>query len=469
MRILEIINSPWAISQPRLLQIQSIMRAHFHGEKIDWKAMEAKAGIFKTPPKDGRPYEILNGTIAVIEISGVLTKGMSFFSFLFGGSSMQQIAAAYQAAIADPQVKSVLLVIDSPGGTVDGTQELANLIYNGKNDKPVIAYCDGMMASAAYWIGSAADKIYISGDTVEVGSIGVVATHVDYSKSDEMFGEKYTEITAGTYKRIASSHAPLSPEGRQTIQDQVDHIYTVFVGDIARNRNISEEQALKAADGRIFIGKQAIEVGLVDGVSTYGHVINSMSSGVAIISVQEESEIMNIQELKEKHPELFQAVVDQGKEEATAAMSVQVEAAKVEGISAGAEAEKKRISEIMAQAVSGHEAIIEAAIADGKSDAGSVALKIVAAEKKLREQKAADAAADAATLKNVAATSASGVEANAAAIDPNLPVEERAKAEWDKTPALRAEFKGNYGSFEAFKKAEESGKVKILGSKVGGK
>jgi hypothetical protein len=322
-----------------------------------------------------------------------------------------------------------------------------------------------MIASAAYWIASAADKIYISGDTVEVGSVGVVATHVDYSKQDEQFGEKYTEITAGTYKRIASSHSPLSPEGRQTIQDQVDHIYTVFVGNIARNRNMSEEQALKAADGRIFIGRQAIEVGLVDGVSTFDHVINSMSSGVAIITSEEESKIMNITELKEKHPELFQAAVDQGKTEAAASVAAQVEAAKVEGISAGAETEKKRISEIMAQAVSGHEAIIEAAIADGKSDAGSVALKIVAAEKALRAQKAADAATDAAALKGVAVTSASGVEANTTAVDPNLPVEERAKAEWDKTPAIRTEFKGNYDGYLAFKKAEESGKIKILGRK----
>lgn len=464
MRILDVLNSPWAISQPRLLQIQSIMRAHFHGEKIDWKAMEAKAGVQQSVGKENKPYALING-VAVIDISGVLTKGMSFFSFLFGGSSMQQIAAAYQVAIADPQVKSVLLAIDSPGGTVDGTQDLANLIYNGKNDKPVIAWTDGMIASAAYWIASAADKIYISGDTVEVGSVGVVATHVDYSKQDERFGEKYTEITAGTYKRIASSHAPLSPEGRQTIQDQIDHIYTVFVGNIARNRNMSEEQALKAADGRIFIGRQAIEVGLVDGVSTFDHVINSMSSGVAIITSEEESKIMNITELKEKHPELFQAAVDQGKTEAAASVAAQVEAAKVEGISAGAETEKKRISEIMAQAVSGHEAIIEAAIADGKSDAGSVALKIVAAEKALRAQKAADAATDAAALTGVAVTSASGVEANTTAVDPNLPVEERAKAEWDKTPAIRTEFKGNYAGYLAFKKAEESGKIKILGRK----
>lgn len=409
MRILDILNSPWAISQARLIEIQSIYRAHFRSEKIDWKAMEAKAGLLKIEAKEGKPYDLING-IAVIDISGVLTKSLSLFSFLFGGSSMQQIAQDYLAAIADPQVNSVLLAIDSPGGTVDGTQELANLIYSNKNDKRVIAYSNGMIASAAYWIASAADEIYISGDTVHIGSIGVVATHVDISKQDEMMGEKYTEITAGTYKRIASSHNPLSPDGRQTIQDMVDHIYTIFVGAIARNRNVSEEQVLKMADGKIFLGKQAIEVGLVDAVATYGQIINNMSAGVPIIQI-EGGKDMNIKELQEKHPEIYQAAVDQGKTEANATLATQVEAAKTAGITVGAENEKKRINEIMAQAVPGHEAIIDAAIADGKSVAGDVALKIVAAERTLRAQKGADAKSDAAELAAVAVTAAAAIEA----------------------------------------------------------
>lgn len=468
MKILDILNSPWAISHKRLIDIQSVYRAHFHGEKIDWKALEAKAGLFKAADKEGKPYEIVNG-VAVINIFGVLTKSLSFFSWLFGGSSMQQIAQTYQAAISDLQVKSILLVIDSPGGTVDGTQELANIIYNGKNEKPVIAYSDGMICSAAYWIASAADKIYISGDTVEIGSIGVVATHVDASKSDEMYGEKYTEITAGKYKRLASSHTPLSDEGRQYLQEQVDHIYTVFVGDVARNRNISEEDALKMADGKIFIGKQAIEVGLVDGVSTYDQLVNKMSAGALAIRraiIQEENQNMDINELKTKHPELFQAAFDQGKAEASATLTGQIEAAKQEGITLGAEAERKRIMDIQAAAIPGHEKKIAEAIADGKSTAGDVALKIVAAEKELRTQKGNDAIEDAAALKKVTVTSTAADETTAqeTKLDLNLPVEERSKAEWDQSPVVRAEFR-TLSAYTAFKKADEAGKVRILGRK----
>ena len=398
MRILDVLNSPWAISSEALIEIQSIYRTHFRGEKIDWKALEAKAELFKPTNKDSKPYEVING-IAVIEISGVLTKGMSFLSWLFGGSSMQQIGNAYQAAISDPQVQSIMLHIDSPGGTVDGTQELADIIYFGKNEKPVIAYSDGQISSAAYWLASAADKIYISGDTNSIGSIGIKGGHVDVSKQEEMAGEKYTDIAAGKYKVITSSHAPLSPEGRQNLQDMVDYIYTVFVGAVARNRNISIEQALNMADGRTFIGKQAVEVGLVDGVSTFDQVINNMLAGAPHnkFKAEEENQIMDQKELKEKHPDIYQAILEEGRSSVLA----QVAAAKTEGLVAGAETERKRISAIQTQTVPGHEQIIAEAIADGTSTAGDVAMKILSAEKTIRTNKGADAEADAAGLKKV--------------------------------------------------------------------
>ncbi len=465
MRILDILNAPWAISTRRLMDIQSVYRAHFHGEKIDWKALEAKAGILKPAKENGeKPYEIING-VAVINISGVLTKTFSFFSWLFGGSSMQQIGDIFRAAISDPQVQSVLLVIDSPGGTVDGTQELADLIYSGKAQKQVVAYSDGMIASAAYWIGSAADAIYISGDTVEVGSIGVVATHIDSSKFDEMIGDKYTEITAGKYKRIASAHSPLTDEGRRYIQDQVDHIYTAFVGDVARNRNISIEQALSMADGKIFIGKQAVEVGLVDGVATFDQLINMMAAGAPdikrtkITKKEEETVVMDINELKEKHADVYQAAVTIGKKEAETAMQTKIDTARSEGIAAGADAERKRIIDIQAQAVPGQEQIITDAIADGKSTAGEVAVKILAAEKNLRAQKGKDAADDAAALKDVKQPPVSGTDNNG--VDQNLPLERRAQAEWDKDPKLREEFKlGGFAAYLAYKKNEGNIRIK---------
>jgi len=133
-----------------------------------------------------------------------------------------------------------------------------------------------MVASAAYYIASAADKIFISGDMPPIGSIGVVTSHIDYSKMDERHGIKETEIYAGKYKRIASYVEPLSQEGREYIQDRVDYIYSIFVNDVAKYRGVSVDTVLKnMADGQIFIGRQALDAGLVDGVSTFDQLLDT--------------------------------------------------------------------------------------------------------------------------------------------------------------------------------------------------
>ena len=175
---------------------------------------------------------------------------------------------------------SVILAIDSPGGEVDGVQALANDVFAARaGSKPIVAVADGVMASGAYWIGSAAEKLYITGDTTAVGSIGVIAKHTDLSKAQEMRGVKVTDITAGKYKAVASPNAPLSQEGRQSIQEIVDHIYSVFVDDVARNRAASSTAVLeRMADGRLFLGKNAVQAGLVDGIATLEQVIADLNA-----------------------------------------------------------------------------------------------------------------------------------------------------------------------------------------------
>jgi ClpP class serine protease len=107
----------------------------------------------------------------------------------------------------------------------------------------------------------------------------VVATHVDVSGAMQAAGRKTTEITAGKYKRIASSYAPLSGEGRDTLQDQVDYIYSAFVADVAAGRAQPVQTVLdRMADGRVFVGKQAVSAGLADAVSYFGEVLADLRS-----------------------------------------------------------------------------------------------------------------------------------------------------------------------------------------------
>jgi len=292
MKILDILGDPWAIPLEKLYEIKGIYETHLKGEKIDFKAIEAKidavqAGLFITndAPENPRGYDLVNG-VAVIDIEGPLTKGSSFLNFLIGGANTDDISAAFELALSDPLVQSIMLHIDSPGGTVRGVQELAAQIYQARGAKDIVTWSDGMLTSAAYWVGAAADKIYISGETNVVGSIGVVFFHLDLSQPGE------TPFYAGRYKPVDTG-GKLTSEGSQVLQDRVDYIYGVLTADIARLRNVAVETVRNdMADGRIFIGRQAVEAGLVDGIATRESVLGGMAIGgpVALAGALETAE-----------------------------------------------------------------------------------------------------------------------------------------------------------------------------------
>lgn len=276
MNVLNVLNSPWAILPERLLEIQAIYGAHLRGERIDIAAIEAKLGKSLNNNKS-LGYSIIDG-VAVIPIDGVISKRMNMFSQISGGVSTQLLQGDFAAALSDPLAHSILLLVDSPGGSIDGLQQAADDIRAARGVKPVYAFADGMMTSAAYWIGSAAEKVFSASDTTAIGSIGVIAKHTDFSKAQEKDGIKVTDIYAGKYKALGSSNAPLSDEGRATIQAQVDHAYSVFVDAVAKNRGVSTRTVLdKMADGRVFLGKQAVEAGLVDGIASMPEVLMQLT------------------------------------------------------------------------------------------------------------------------------------------------------------------------------------------------
>jgi len=395
MKLYDIVSAPWAITPEMFGEVQSIYARHMRGEKIDIKSLEAKLGGPLPGPTKG--YDVVNG-VAVIPVDGVLAKRMNLLTAISGGTSMQTLAEDFQDALDDPLVTSIILRVDSPGGTVDGTQELTNLIYNARGQKPIVALADGTMASAAYWIASAADQIFVSSDTAMVGSIGVVSTHTDVSGSEAQRGVKTTEIAAGKYKRIASSYAPLTPEGRQSIQDQVDYTYSIFVNDVARNRGVTAETVIEnMADGRVFLGQQAVDAGLVDGVATLTELIQraadgefsdekdddplahangagarqateevptqqAESAGDAPQANHQEEKTMDVQKLKAEHPAVAEALINEGK-------------------ALGATAERERIQGVEAQSMPGHEALIATLKFDGKTTGPEAAVQVLAAEK----------------------------------------------------------------------------------------
>jgi len=225
--------------------------------------LAVEAARFSDRDRNRKAYTVKDG-VAVISITGPISKRYSFISWLMNGSSVGWIEHTFMEAQEDPKVEAIVLNIDSPGGTVSGMETLSGTIYEGCKQKPVVAYANGLMASAAYWVGSAARKI-VAESTAQVGSIGVMMVHSDYSEEDRKYGVKRTILTAGKYKAFGNDMEPLSREAREYLEGHLDYFYSLFVDTVARNRGVSVETVLgNMADGKIFIGEQAKVAGLVD-------------------------------------------------------------------------------------------------------------------------------------------------------------------------------------------------------------
>jgi capsid assembly protease len=458
MRLFDIVSAPWAVTPEMFSEVQAIYSRHVRGDKIDLKDIEARVGAPLNNAR--RDLQVING-VAVIPVEGVLAKRMNLLMQISGGMSMLMVGNMVRAAAEDDSVKSIILHIDSPGGTVDGTQELANIVASARARKPVIALADGVMASAAYWIGSAAEKVFISSDTTIVGSIGIVATHIDVSGREAQMGVKTTEITAGKYKRIASQYGALTPEGRADIQEKADYFYSVFVEAVAENRGVGVENVLeRMADGKTFIGQQAIDAGLVDGVATLDELIaraaageftaaqpNKVASGAGVAQTEtiEESK-MDLVKLKAEHPDLYAAVVAEGH---------------AAGLTAGAEAERARIQAVEAQALPGHEQLIATLKFDGKTTGEQAAVQVLNAERGKTAAKLQALRNDGAEAGKVPASGADLTKADPKKPSADAPVDERAKYAWENDAAARTEFGGSYERFLAYFKASDAGLARI--------
>lgn len=292
--------SLWAILPEELTRLEQAYQAYSRKEHVP------KAGLFDVDLDKIPQTFFMDGDIAVMQIDGIITPKADFFSQLFGGSSIDVMTRDLKALVDNDDVASIVLDIDSPGGVVFGIQEFAKMVFAARERKPVFAITSSMMASAAMWIGAAAERVFITSETAITGSIGVVVNHIDISGLEGKLGIKTTEIASGKFKRIASSFAPLTEEGRAELQSQVDHIYAAFVADVAKFRGVSEETVRSdMADGKLFIGSMGLKAGLVDGLKSMEGVINSIKEVARIKEVKAQ--------LSPGHEALIQKFVADGK------------------------------------------------------------------------------------------------------------------------------------------------------------
>lgn len=218
--------------------------------------------------------------VFVLPIVGTLVRRGSWLDAASGLKSYAQIGEAVERTLARPDCRGLMLELDSPGGEAGGCFDLVERILaaSASTGKPVWSHANELAASAGYAIASAGEALWLA-RTAEVGSIGVVAAHVDTSGADAAEGVRWTYVYAGERKVDGNPHEPLSDRARAAIQEDVDSLYGLFVDLVAENRGLSAAK-VRATQAGIYRGEMAVRAGLGDKVGTLEDAILAMAEHI---------------------------------------------------------------------------------------------------------------------------------------------------------------------------------------------
>ncbi|MBU9489938.1 MULTISPECIES: S49 family peptidase [Burkholderia] len=214
-------------------------------------------------PVDMRPYDVWEG-VARIPIQGTLVHKLGTLHPWSGMTGYDGIRSLLSLAMEDPEVRAIVLDIDSPGGEVAGCFDLTDAIYEAREEKPIWSILSESAYSAAYAIASASDRIIVP-RTGGTGSVGVICMHVDFSKALSQAGIDVTLIHYGDRKADGNEYSPLSKDARARIQADVDAMGELFVETVARNRGLTAAR-VRSTQAGTFLGAAGVEVGFADAV-----------------------------------------------------------------------------------------------------------------------------------------------------------------------------------------------------------
>lgn len=342
-------SRPWLMLPDALDSLMAIA-----DRQGDPEALEARLG---RPLENTRVVSMRDG-IAIIPVTGPIMRYANMFTRISGATSTQELATDLQAALDSPQVKGIILNVDSPGGEANGINELGDMVYAARGKKPIKAYGGGTVASASYWIGSSADELIID-DTALLGSIGVV---VEVALREAREGEKRYTIT--------SSNAPNkrpdleTEEGRAELSKTIDALGEVFVAKVARNLGVNPDQVPAMGDhGGLKVGAAAVASGLAHRLGSLESLITEMAKEAA---TPRKLSMTIVKTTAELHAAIA-AGTDPQTIQIAAAEQVDTAAIRTAAAEEAITGERARIKGINELAAKGFEKEIEAAIDGGTS------------------------------------------------------------------------------------------------------
>ncbi len=272
------LEHPWAITPPMRAMIGDILARRLAGVDADdatiAAALEARA-TRDVPVPTG-------GSVALIPMYGVISPRQNLFTETSGGTTFEALTKQLLAATNDPNVKTIVFDVDSPGGNVAGASEFAREVLRARTVKPVVAVANHLMASAAYWGMSGATEIVASPSAL-VGSVGVYTIHDDISAALDALGVKREVFSAGKFKAEGVDGGALSADAKLHVQGLVDGAYGRMVGDIAKGRGVKPADVRSGyGEGRTVNVDQALSTGLIDRVATLQETLARVMQPTAV-------------------------------------------------------------------------------------------------------------------------------------------------------------------------------------------
>lgn len=326
---------PLLIHPDKAAVIETVFRSHADGAPVAFDGVELPAPMavaYQAERFTDKPYVVTDGGVGVLPITGSLVHRGGFIDAMSGMQSYQSLEKKATAMAADPDVKAILMEMDSPGGQAAGVFDMAQKMKDAcaAAGKPLWAAVNETAMSAGYALAAVAERVTMA-KTGSVGSIGVIALHVDQSKKNAKDGYSYTAIHAGAKKTLGTPHAPLTDEAKSEIQSRVDEMYEHFITHVAQMRGMDPD-AVRAQEAGTFSGQAAIDAGLVDDLMSFNEALAALEATVAAKPISATGAAANSRQSKRSFAmSKAEAPADQLTAEQVAA---QVATAKTEGAAA---------------------------------------------------------------------------------------------------------------------------------------
>jgi ClpP class serine protease len=444
---------PWLIHEPALRTILEIAQREppEPDNLAAWKALMAPAvdalEMRSAPPLPGARRATLRDGVAILPIQGPIFRHAGLMTEMSGATALADFSKDLTLALEDARVGSILLDVNSPGGEVTGIAEAAEAIRAAGATKRIVAHVDGTAASAAYWLAAAAQEIVVS-TTASVGSLGCVISFLDTRQREAAQGVRRHEFVSS--QTPGKRPDPSSDDGQAAYQRVVDSMAGEFLDALAELRGLGVEALLSATHGGgVILGREAVASGLADRLGSFEATLAGLAKSPPRTSI--------ITASIAKEPEMSDPNSPETPVAAEAAAPIEAAAPTIAPPPAAdplAE-ERARAAGIMAAMQPGFQQLATLAMEQGWALATFTAA-----------QTAALAGREATARTEAAAQHAGSFPAPVAgageASDPRtLPAAERAQAEFDADPKIRAEF-GSVGRYAAFLSAQQRGSVRLI-------